>query len=195
MKRRIGLSLVFGAVLPLAVASVAWACGVLATLTLSEKTASPGQAITATGKNFSSTGSAVTIRLKSRSGTLLTTTAADAGGKIDSTFPIPASVSPGWYSVMALQNAASGAPKAGTPGRTTLRITGTQKQSAVAAPWSSSKPAGPGGSSAPVARAGAGSRPVLPMVLAAILSLSMLAAGWTLVGRRNRTVAGPQLGV
>lgn len=183
MRRRVGLFLVFGAVLPLAAASVAWACGVLATLTLDKKVAAPGQAITATGKNFSSTGTAVTIRLKSRSGTVLATTAANAGGKIDATFPVPASISPGWYSVMALQNTDKGVPKSGTPARTTLRIAGSRKQSAVAAPWSSSEPAGPSGQSA------------LPMILAIVLSLSMLAAGWTLVGRRSRTVAGPQLGV
>lgn len=196
MRRKVGLFLVFGAVLPLAVASVAWACGVLATLTVDQKVAAPGQAIAVTGKNYSAAAgaSAVTVRLKNRTGTVLATTAPDSNGRINTSFPVPANLSPGWYTVMATQNNANGTPKSGTPGRTNLRIQGTRKRSAVAAPWGSTKAAGPGASAAPVGQSSPSQSP-LPIVLAAVLSLSMLAAGWTLVGRRNRTVAGPQLGV
>lgn len=198
MRRKVGLFLVFGAVLPLAAASVAWACGVLATLTLDQKVAQPGQAIQATGKNYSTAAgaSAVTIRLKNRTGAVLATTAAQAGGKINAAFPIPANLSPGWYTVMATQNTANGTPKSGTPGRTNIRIQGARSASAVAAsPWSSSNPSGPSGSGAKVSSSGSGGQSFLPMALAVFLSLAMLAAGWTLVGRRNRTVAGSQLGV
>ncbi len=197
MRRKIGLFLVFGAVLPLAAASVAWACGVLATVSLNTKLASPGQTVTVTGKNYSAAGNAseVTLRLKNRKGTVLTTAVPSANGKIDKTFNLPASLSPGWYTVMATQTV-DGKPKAGTPGRTNMRIQGAARSSqgaAAVAPWGSSNPSGPGGS-APVAGDGGG-QPVLPTVLAMVLSLAMLAGGWTLVGRRRRTVTGPQLGV
>src|SRR4051794_10114794 len=99
MRRKIGLFLVFGAVLPLAAASAAWACGVLATLKLDTKVASPGQQITATGKNYSSSvaASAVTITLKSRSGQLLTPASAVGTGTINQSFTLPQNLSPGWY--------------------------------------------------------------------------------------------------
>ncbi len=197
MRRKIGLFLVVGAVLPLAAASAAWACGVLATLTMSQKVASPGDSMTATGKNYSTAAGAsdVTIRLKSRTGAVLATTVPNPGGKIDKTFNLPNDLSPGWYTVMATQNNANGTPKAGTPGRTTMRIQGSSRSShsVVAAPWSSSKPAA--GSAAPIARDGSGSRSLVPIVLAMVLSLTMLGAGWTLVSRRNRSFAGTQLGV
>ena len=198
MRRKVGLFFVFGAVLPLALASAAWACGVLATLTLDTKVASPGDALTATGKNYSTAAgtSAVTIRLKSRTGEVLTSTAPIAGGRISKTFSLPTSISPGWYVVMATQFNADGTPKSGTPGRTTLRVQGAGS-GAAASPWGTPGSSGPGGSAAPAAHGGAdsGGQPVLPMMLATALSLSMLAAGWMLVGRKSRRVAGPQLSV
>jgi hypothetical protein len=188
MRRKLGLFLVFGAMLPLAAASVAWACGTLATLKLDAKVASPGQTLTATGKNYSAAAGAsvVTLSLKSRSGQVLTTTPAAADGKINQTFSLPSSLSPGWYVVIATQFNANGTPKTGTPGRTTLRVQGTGAGAAVS-PWSSSQPTIGGGS---------GSQPIGTMLLAAIVSLAMLAGGWLLVGRRSRTVRSePQFGV
>ena len=128
MKRKIGLILVFGAALPLVAVSAAWACGVLATVTLDTKVAAPGQTVTATGKNYSSAADApVTIRLKSRSGQVLATTNAECV-EPGSTRPSPCrpTLSPGWYVVLATQTLANGTPKSGTPGRTTLRVQGTQ---------------------------------------------------------------------
>lgn len=202
MRRKIGLFLVFGAVLPLAAASAAWACGVLATLTLDATVASPGQAITATGKNYSSaaTASAVTIRLKSRTGRLLATTTPDASNKISTTFPIPANVSPGWYVVMATQYNANGTPKSGTPGRTTLRIQGSassaRHHAAAVSPWGPSGTSGPS-ASAPAAHdgGGLGGQSAITMALATLLSLTMLAAGWTLIARRGRSVPAAALSV
>lgn len=193
MRRKIGLILVFGAALPLAAASVAWACGVLATLTLDTKVASPGQAVSLTGKNYARTdqgASLVTVRLKSRTGAVLTTVGTTTG-RISDTFTIPASVSPGWYTVLAVQNAASGAPKSGTPGRTTLRITGPAQNNTtvVAAPWSSSSPSGPAAQAAPAGGAGS----LLAILLAAALSLTMLVGGWTLLSRKSRAIREPQL--
>ena len=193
-KRTVGIMLVFGAAVPLAVASVAWACGVLATLTIDTKVASPGQSISITGKNYANTvaggASPVTVRLKSRKGTVLTTVPATAG-RIADTFAIPASTSPGWYVVLATQSNADGTPKSGTPGRTTLRIQGSSSAGAtpVAAPWSSANPSGPAGSHATV---GSGSQSPLWILLAAALSLTMLMGGWKLLGRKSRAASEPQ---
>ena len=194
MRRKIGLILVFGAALPLAIASAAWACGILATLAVDKKVAAPGEAVTATGRNWTTAAgsSPVTIRLQSRSGQVLATTAAQTGGTIRETFAVPASLSPGWYVLVATQFNADGTPKTGTPGRTTLRVQGGARDSAVAgAPWGSSTPAGPAASAA---RDG-GSGSLLAILLAGTLSLTMLASGWKLLSRRSRTVGEPQFGL
>jgi len=202
MRRKFGLSLILGAALPLAVASVAWACGVLATLKLDKRVVAPGQAVNLTGKNYSTaaTASQVTIRLKNRKGPVLATTAPGAGGKLDTNVKVPESLSPGWYVVVATQtvkNAQTGeeTPKAGTPGRTSMRVQGaSQSSGTAAAPWGSAgNPSGPAGSARPVVDGG--SPAPLPTILAVVLSLTMLAGGWALVSRRSRTVTGPQFGL
>ena len=194
MRRKVGIFLVFGAVLPLAVASVAWACGVLATLTLDKKVAAPGEVVTATGKNWGTAAgqSAVSIRLKSRTGQVIATTAVQTGGKISETFSLPANLSPGWYVVLGTQTNANGTPKSGTPGRTTIRVQGASNSAAVAgAPWGSSTPSGPAAQAT-----GSNGGSILTLLLAAGLSLTMLAGGWTLLGRRSsRPVGKPQFGV
>jgi hypothetical protein len=132
--------------------------------------------------------------LKSRTGTVLTSVQTTTG-KIADTFTVPASVSPGWYVVLATQNSASGAPKSGTPGRTTLRIQGSGGSTVVGAPWGGSS--GPSSPAAQAAHAagGAGSQSLLAILLAAALSLSMLVGGWKLLSRRSRTLREPQFGV
>jgi len=197
MKRKLGLTLVFGAALPLAVASVAWACGVLTTLSVNTKVASPGQTVTVTGKNWSTNAGTtpVTIRLRSRTGQVLATTAVQPSRGISETFALPASLSPGWYVILATQFNANGAATAGTPGRTTVRIQGaasSQDAAVAAAPWGSSTPSGPAASAAGTG----GSGSLLAIMLAATLSLTMLAGGWKLLSRsRSRSVAAPQFGV
>lgn len=199
MKRKAGLFLIFGAVIPLAVASAAWACGVLSTLTLNTKTASPGASVTAVGVNYSAKAGAspVTIHLATRTGKVLATTVPDAGGHINATFPIPASTRAGWYVVMATQSNPDGSPKAGTPGRTTLRVQAAGKSHNVVAvsPWSTANPAGPAASVAHEA-GGSGSPALMPMLLAVVLSLALLMGGLTLAGgRRNRATNRLPLGV
>jgi hypothetical protein len=194
-KRTIGIMLVFGAALPLAVASVAWACGVLATVTLDKKFASPGEAVSLTGKNYATTAvggaSAVTVRLQSRNGTVLTTVPAVAG-RISDTFTVPSNLSPGWYVVLATQSNANGTPKSGTPGRTTLRVQGSAAGATpAAAPWSSTKPQGPAASQAPVG-SGSGGPSMLMILLASALSLTMLLGGWRMLGRKSRAASEPQ---
>lgn len=195
MRRKLGLILVFGAALPLAVASAAWACGVLTVVALDQKVTTPGSTLTATGRNWSSsaTASEVTLRLQSRSGTVLTRVTPTPDRKISKQFTLPASLSPGWYVVVATQFNASGSPIAGTPGRTTLRVQGaaSAKDAQVAgAPWSGSEPKGPAASA--VTSGGSG---LIALLLAGVLSLTMLASGWKLLSRRGRTVATPQFGV
>jgi len=190
MKRKIGLALVFGAALPLAVASVAWACGVLATLSSDVKVAAPGQNVTLAGKNYgtaASGASAISFRLKSRGGTVVKEIPAPTTDKIAATFPIPADTSPGWYVVLATQNSSSGVPKAGTPGRTTIRVQGSAQSSVAGAPWGSPS------SSGPAAQAGGGS--LLAILFAGALSLTMLAGGWKILNRRGRTANQPQFSV
>lgn len=195
MRRKLGLILVFGAALPLAVASAAWACGVLTTLALDQKVTTPGSTLTATGRNWnaSATASVVTLRLQSRSGTELTTVTPTPDRKISKQFTLPASLSPGWYVVVATQFNASGSPIAGTPGRTTLRVQGaaSAKDAQVAgAPWSGAEPKGPAASAV-----SSGGFSLIALLLAGVLSLTMLVSGWKLLGRRGRTVAAPQFGV
>lgn len=194
MRRKIGLILVFGAALPLAIASAAWACGVLATLALDKKVAAPGETVTATGRNWATSGhSAVSIRLKTRDGQVLATTAPQTGGRINESFALPGNLAPGWYVVLATQtNTTTGNPKNGTPGRTTLRVQGSAKSSeVVGAPWSSSNPSGPAASAA----SDGNSSPVLALLLAGVLSVGMLAGGWTLLSRKSRPVGEPQFSV
>ena len=190
MRRKFGVFLVFGAVLPLVVASAAWACGVLTTLSLDKKVAAPGDVVNASGRNWSSAASAspVTIKLRTRDGQTLATTAVDSGGRISTPVNLPANLSPGWYVVLATQFNANGTPKSGSPGRTTLRIQGTAKSADVAgAPWSS-KPEGPSASAAPADGSGA---PLLALLLAGTLSLAMLTSGWKLLSRKGRGVGQP----
>jgi hypothetical protein len=187
MKRKVGIGLIIGAALPLLATSIAWACGVLATAQSSTKVAAPGQAITVTGKNYSTsaTASAVTVRLSKRSGDVLATTAPNSGGAISTTFNLPQNLSPGWYVLQVLQFNANGTPKSGTPGRTSIRVQGSA--AAAATPWS-------GNTSGPASFAGdTGGGSLLPMLSAIALSLIMLAGGWALVSRKGRLVSSTPL--
>ncbi len=194
MRRKAGFGLIFGAVIPLVVVSTAWACGVLSTLKLNTSSASPGQSVTAIGVNYSVRPgvSAVTIHLVSRTGTVVANTVPGPGRDIDATFPIPGNTKPGTYILLATQYNANGTPVAGTPGRTTVRIQGSTKahhaRKAVAAtPWGSTQPPGPAGSAVAHGAGGSSSPALLPMLLAVALSLTLLASGLTLAGRRNKT--------
>lgn len=190
MKRKFGITLLFAAALPLVATSIAWACGVLATFKLDQKVAAPGQTVVATGKNYSTSvgASAVTIRLSKRSGEVLATTAPVPGGAINTSFALPTNLSPGWYVINAVQFNANGTPKAGTPGRTTIRIQGAA--AAAATPWTGSTPSGPASFGAD---SSGGS--LLPMLAAIALSLTMLAGGWTLVARKGRPASSAPLAI
>jgi hypothetical protein len=169
LRRRIGLFLVVGVVLPLVVAATASAQG--STLQLSVQTASPGQSVTATGGSFSSAAgfSSVSIRLSTRDGRILTDATPDSRGRIEARFRAP-SVDPGEYLILATQTSANGRQRAFTPARTTLRVVAAGS-GAVAPPGGGSPGGGP---------------PIAPLA-AATLALTLLAAGSTLTVRRLRT--------
>jgi hypothetical protein len=185
MRRRLGFLLMCSATIPVAIfAATAWGGGALTTLKASDSVAAPNQSVTFTGRNFSTNASFsnVQIRWNGRTGKVLTevTPAQIAAGV---PVAIPASASPGWYVVAATQyNTATGAPKSGSPARTTVRVQGGSAGSA--APWGAAKPTGSGGSGSPDLP--------LPGIL---LSVALLAAGMTLVARdRGKKVTRPVLG-
>ena len=171
MGRRVGLFLVVGFVLPLVVAASASAQGSI--LRLSPQTASPGEAVTAFAPSGYSAGtgiSDVSIRLSTRSGQVLRTTSPDTAGGINTTFPVPAGLSPGTYLILATQTTTNGRQRAFTPGRAKLVVR-------AAAAGADAAPAGSqGGSTSPLA--------ISAMILALIL---LLAAASALLARRLRT--------
>lgn len=190
-RRRAGFLLIFGALVPLAVAATAWACGVLATLVADKSVASPGTTLTVSGVNYSNDMTAFTpvqIRWNSRTGQILET-AIPTAGRIQQEVTIPPGTAPGWYSLNATQYSnTTGAAKSGTPGRTTVRVQGAGTSSAT--PWSN-----PGGGVPVNVGDGPGGPPLLPTLLGVMLSLGMLAGGLTLVSRsRTRKANRPLLG-
>ena len=182
-RRRVGFLLIFGALVPLAVAATAWACGVLATLRVDAPVAAPGQQLTVSGINYSSdmaNFTPVQIRWNGRTGPQIGQ-AIPVGGRISTEVTVP-NADPGWYSLNATQyNVNNGTPKSGTPGRTTLRVQGAA--AAASSPWGSS----PGGGGAVAVDGGPGGPPLLPTLLRVALSLGLLASGLSLVSR-SRTL-------
>jgi hypothetical protein len=196
-RKRVGVLFLVGAVLvPLAIVSTAWACGRLANLRLSADSARAGQEVTGVGLNYNSqpTSSDVTVRLGGRSGPVLWQGRTNAQGTIAPVFTVPR-VKSGYYTIVATQYLASGAPAAGTPGRDVLRIGRVKRQktsSGTVAPWASPAPptsgAGPaGGAPAHTARAIDVSTPVV--VGGTLLFVVLAASGVTMLrsARRTRT--------
>lgn len=189
MRRRAGFLFIFGAMAPLViVVSSAWACGVLATLKAAPSTAAPGQAVSVAGSNYSSdttTFTPVQVRLDRRDGTVLKDVAMDPGTKKlppGTTFQLPGNTSAGDHVLLATQTKISdGTQKAGTPGRTVVRVQGAAVGSSVpvASPWSDPKPGGPGGSPVSADAGGFDGSPFLAIAL----SLALLSIGVTLVRR------------
>ena len=194
-KKKIGVLMLLGAIaVPLAIVSTAWACGRLATLNLNVSSARWGQEVTGRGGNYNPgpTASDVTVRLRSRNGTVVWQgRAAPPNGSITPVFTVPP-VRPGYYTVVATQTLANGTPAAGTPGRDVLRIrrSGGSSAQASAAPWAAPVSGGPGASGGPPVVAG---RSVDVPPLAAVggtLAFVLLAGGGVMMlrgSRRTRT--------
>ena len=149
MKRIFGrrlFALGFGLVaLPVAAASLAYACIPLTTLALNPTQGDPGQIINGGGKGFGTASSSgpVMVRLDNANGPLLWSGRPDPNGNLNFTFQVPR-VGSGSYAVLALQNNVDGRPQAGTPARAEFTVTGQQ---AVAPPQQT--PAPPQGTSTP----------------------------------------------
>jgi hypothetical protein len=171
------------ALVPLAVAATAFACARLATLKLDRDGARAGATVNAIGRNFNSTptSSTVKVRFNSRNGDVLWEGRPDAKGKFTGAFTVPEKA-PGYYVIVATQEVASGAPAAGTPGRHSLRIRGGGSSSTVvAAPVTGSPGGGP-------------SAPAVLGVTTALLGL-LGAGAWSVATlRRSRRRGLPVLG-
>lgn len=138
IRKRLG-ALFIGVAVPLVLASAAYACASLATLSIDPERGRPGATITGKGGNYSSdpAASTVTLHFKSRSGPVLWEGRPSAERKIAFEFEVP-DAAPGWYSVIAVQNKADGNPVAGTPGRSSLKVraTATNRGSSIPPVWS-----------------------------------------------------------
>ena len=190
-RRAVGLFFICSAVVPLAIVSTAWACGVLATLKANPSTVAVGQPFNVTGVNYSGTsGQPVSIRLDSRTGPLLGTAVPDPTGRINATVAVPGGTKAQQHLLLGLQNNANGTPKSGTPGRTTITVTGASRSSTVpGAVWGSSKPGAPGAGTVSLDGADAAA-PALPATLLGVaLSLGLLGMGLTLVRGKIRRPA------
>jgi hypothetical protein len=175
MRRKVGVFLAVGLVLPLLVSASAQA---FAGLTLSPSSGHPGDQINATGVNGTyATGTgvnAVSIRLSTRTGQQLTTATPDGSNNFAATFPVP-SLAPGTYLILATQTNTNGRQHAFTPGRAKLVVLASRSHGALAGPTG-------GGSSLPLWALSA-----LPLIL-------VLAVGSRRAGHRRRTPARPRLG-
>lgn len=189
MKRRVGLLMMVGAMLPLGVASTAWACASLATMSLDSKVVKPGAEVTVTGRGFSDAhagstagDSLVTLRLKARNGPILMDNVDVTNGLISQKVRMPRDMKSGFFVMLATQTKADGTARAGTPARVAFRVAGTAaQQGAVASPWSGT----PGGPASSASVAGGGGLNGQTLLVGGILSLTLIAAGSVLVGRKS----------
>ena len=168
MRRRVGLFLFCGLVLPLVATASASAQG--AVLRVSKQVVTVGETITIEGSGFSNTG--VFIRIgPTRDSPVDRET---SGQTFSTTLTIPARLTPGWHLVHGTQVTVPGRHRGFTPGRTRIRV--------VAASAAAGGAPGGGG----LTDAG----PPTPLVLA-IVGLVILAGTTTLAVRRVRTLNRP----
>ncbi len=184
-RQRLGVLLVLAAVaVPLAVASAAWACGVLATLSLTPRHTHVGAVVSGFGDNFSTSpkASAVLLRFNNRSGPVLWSGRPNSNGTIAPTFTVP-NVRPGYYLADATQTGPTGAQAAGTPGRAVLLIGNpAPPRHGRSGAWPVASAPSPGGSGT-----GFSGLPGPDGTLVALLSAGLLAGGMgLLIGDRRR---------
>ena len=174
MRRRCGLLLVVGLLVPLAFAAEASAQG--ATLSINVPSATPGQSITVTGTGYAATSpgriDAVIFRLSTRDGEPLADQSVTSALTVNKTFPVPPNVPPGEYLLLATQETVRGRQVGGGPGRAKLRIT------------AAAEAAGAPGGFLP------GDPPPV-VVVATVLALIALTGGAALCARRLRTLHRP----
>lgn len=131
MRRRVGLFLFCGLVLPLIVVANASAQG--ATLELIPNSGKPGDQITANGFSFSGDNPNIEgpkIRFSRRDGAVLKTATVTTQNTFSTTFTVP-NVAPGEYLVLATQTSVRGRSTSG-PGRAKFRVTAAAAGAAAA---------------------------------------------------------------
>jgi len=144
MKRRLFLGAFVLMAASLGVASMAFACQRLTTLSVTPKSGPAGTTVTVTGGNYNTatSSSPVSIRLDTRNGRELASVRPDPSGRIAATFKLT-DVSPGYHVLLGTQTISSGAPAAGTPGRGSFHVgSGSASAGAMGIPSSLSTPAG-----------------------------------------------------
>lgn len=133
MRRRVGLFLVCGLVLPLVAATSASGQG--AVIELNPESGPPGTVINVTGSGFTGSSPAVApgvqIRLSTRDAEPEKNPSVSPQRTISDSFPIPAGLAPGEYLVIATQTSVRGRHLFGTPGRAKLRVTAAGATAAV----------------------------------------------------------------
>jgi hypothetical protein len=138
-RRRLAIAVAGVVAVPVLAASIAYACGALASVSVSPASGDVGTLVQGSGRNFSdahgSSPSAepVYVRLGSRTGTILWEGRPDAAGNIAFAFTVP-NVAPGSYTIVATQNNADGTPAGGTPARATFQVTGVVTAPVAATP-------------------------------------------------------------
>lgn len=173
MRRRAGLLLLCGLVLPLIIVANASAQGATLELTPKQGPAGAANPITVNGFGFSRVGphiEGVKIRLNRRDAPVLKTSDVDTAGRFTTTFFIPEGTAPGEYLVVATQQSLQGRALFNTPGRAKFRVTA--------------------GSAAAAAVPGRGTSQTV-VVLGTLMLALVLAAGGTLAVRRLRTPNRP----
>ena len=168
MRRRVGLFLFCGLVLPLVLTANASAQG--AVLELTPKSGPPGTVITVAGSSYNgSTATTITggvnIRLDTRDAEVLANGLPGTNGRFTTSFPIPAGTTPGEHLVIGTQTTVRDRHTFGTPGRAKLTVT--------AAASSASAPPGRGTSQATIA-------------VGSLMVALVLLAGGALAVRRQR---------
>ncbi len=167
MRRRVGLFLFCGLVLPMVIVANASAQG--AVLELTPTSGPPGTVINVSGSGFSGSSAAITggvdIRLNTRDAEPRANGLPGSNGRFTTSFSIPPGTASGEYLVIGTQTSVRGRHVFGTPGRAKLRVT--------AASASTSAPPGRGTSQATVA-------------LGSLMVALVLLAGGTLAVRRQR---------
>jgi len=120
MRRRAGLFLLCGLVLPLVI--VANASAQSSTVIVTPNPAPPGSVVTVTGSGYSQLGP-VDLRFDFRDADFARPgVSVDSAGRFSTSFPLPASLTPGLHLLIATQVTAQGRHRGFGPGRGKLRV-------------------------------------------------------------------------
>ncbi len=177
----VGASLVIGS-------SAAWACTNLATMNLSNAAGTSGQSITVTGSSFHAASASspanvpVQLHWNSVTGPVLATAIPDQTGNISASVTIP-QAAPGYYVMIATQQATPGVDEYGTPARAAFQVITPGQRPAVTPN---------AGQSAGVATTSTSSTGVIALTVAlGVAGLALFGAGATSFARQARRRAVP----